>query len=125
MLPAFMRYLPQAKVGFVGQERDDETAIPSSYYAKFPSVHGKDLFVLEPMLATGGSAASTLETLLAEDAQPNSINLVSIIAAPQAIHRLHGFGQRLKISLLSVDQGLNEDNYIVPGLGDMGDLWVG
>jgi len=123
MLTAVTDLLPDVQVGYVGLERDEETLQPSSYYLKVPSLEGAAVLLLDPMLATGGSAAFAAELLKQEGAQ--SISLVCVVAAPEGIARLHSEHPDVRVITASVDDGLNEVGYIVPGLGDFGDRLFG
>lgn len=125
MLPAFIEFLPEAQIGFIGQKRDEETAIASEYYRNFPNIKNKKIIVLDPMLATGGSAVSTINSLLEENASIKDIYFVCIIAAPEGLNNLQNKYPELKILACSLDRCLNEKKYILPGLGDAGDLWTG
>jgi uracil phosphoribosyltransferase len=123
MLDAVLDLLPDATVGYFGLERDEATAIASSYYAKLPTVRGKTVLLLDPMLATGGSAAWAVEQLMA--ARPAHIALVCVVAAPEGVAMLQERFPDLQIVTAALDRELNPRRYIVPGLGDFGDRLYG
>jgi uracil phosphoribosyltransferase len=125
MVEAALRLVPQAEVGYVGLSRDEETFQPSAYLAKLPDrLTGRDVFVLDPMLATGGSLAYTL-TLLAERGAPEPMNVVCVLAAPEGLERVATLGIDVRLTTAAIDHHLNERAYIVPGLGDAGDRQFG
>ncbi len=125
MSEAAQRLLPAAKVFHVGLKRDEETLEAKSYYAKLPDTLPGDsrVFVLDPMLATGGSAVAAIE--LFHKLGVKKIHLVSFVAAPEGIKKVHSHFADVQITCASVDQQLNEHGYIVPGLGDAGDRIFG
>jgi uracil phosphoribosyltransferase len=120
MVDPVLRMLPMAEVWHLGLYRDESTARPVEYYSKLPPGRPVDLaFVLDPMLATGGSAAMAYHTL--RQWGVHQVKLLSIIAAPEGIDRLQRECPDLDILVCAVDQGLNSQHFIVPGLGDAGD----
>jgi len=124
MVNGMLRLIPAAKVGHIGLYRDPATLKPVEYYAKLPSdIAERDLFVLDPMLATGGSAVAAIDYLKRQGAQ--SIRFVCLIAAPEGIAALHSAHPEIEIYAAAVDQYLNDHAYIVPGLGDAGDRLFG
>ncbi len=123
MLDAVLELLPEATVGYFGLERDEATAIATSYYAKLPAVAGKIVLLLDPMLATGGSAAWAVERLMGEGAA--HIVLICIVAAPEGAQLLEERFPDLQIVTASLDRELNARRYILPGLGDFGDRLYG
>lgn len=124
MLDAMSDFVPGSKVGFVGLERDETTAIAHSYYQKLPAqLAGAETIILDPMLATGGSAAAT--TKLLRQNQANKIRLACIVAAPEGIELLRRDHPGVRIYTATIDHGLNDKKYIVPGLGDFGDRYFG
>jgi len=124
MVDGITRLVPTAKIGHVGMYRDHETLEPISYYAKFPYRMKKAVvFVLDPMLATGGSASSTLGKLKEEGAK--DLKLVCIVGAPEGVERISKDHPDVPVFLAALDDGLNESGYIVPGLGDAGDRLFG
>ncbi len=121
---AFLQLLPQAKMGHIGIKRNEETLEPIEYYYKTP----KDLehslvIILDPMLATGGSVSAAIKFLKSNGAR--NIILASIIAAPEGVKRILNDHPDVAIYTASLDKGLNEKGYIVPGLGDAGDRVFG
>lgn len=120
-----LRLVPQAEVGFVGLARNEETFDPHPYLAKLPErLDGRDIFILDPMLATGGSLEFCCN-LLIERGAPQPMTVVCVLAAPEGIERLRNAGLTLNIVTASVDSHLNDSAYIVPGLGDAGDRQFG
>ncbi len=116
--------IPSAKVGHIGLYRDPETHEPHEYYCKLPdSIDQREVYVLDPMLATGGSAEAAI-TFIKQHGCTN-IKFLCIIAAPTGIERLHTAHPDVHIYCGHVDEGLNENCYIVPGLGDAGDRIFG
>jgi uracil phosphoribosyltransferase len=125
MLSAFIDLLPEAQIGFIGQKRDEKTAIASEYYRSFPSLNNKKIIIIDPMLATGGSALATIDSLIEVGAMVKDIQLVCIIAAPEGVQNIQEKYSQLAIVAASLDRCLNDKKYILPGLGDAGDLWTG
>jgi uracil phosphoribosyltransferase len=124
MVDGFLNLLPAAKVGHVGLYRDPETLEPVEYYVKLPSdVNERDLIVLDPMLATGGSANAAIEFLKKRGA--TSIRFVCLIACPEGIKAINEKHPDVDIYVASIDEKLNDHAYIVPGLGDAGDRLFG
>jgi uracil phosphoribosyltransferase len=125
MVDAALRLLPEAEVGFIGLARNEATFQPTPYLAKLPArLDDRPIIVLDPMLATGGSLAYTLQ-LLIERGAPQPITCVSVLAAPEGIARLEQTGLDLHVVTASIDSHLNDHAYIVPGLGDAGDRQFG
>ncbi|MFZ4515753.1 MAG: uracil phosphoribosyltransferase [Acidimicrobiia bacterium] len=124
MLDAVLTLLPNARVGFLGAYRDEETATPVRYYEKFPAdLDQRDVIILDPMLATGGSAALAVELLKARGAR--RIVQISLVAAPEGVMHLLGEHPDIRVVTASLDRELNDRYYIVPGLGDAGDRLFG
>ena len=123
MLGAALEALPGAAVGFIGLERDEQTARCREYYRKLPQIASMDVVVLDPMLATGGSACAALAAVEAQGCKSRS--LVSIVAAPEGIDRVTSEHPDVSIIAGAVDRGLDHRKYIVPGLGDFGDRLYG
>lgn len=124
MVPGMLNLLPAAKVGHIGMYRDPKTLKPVEYYCKLPSdVSERDLIVVDPMLATGGSAAAAIGFLKERGAR--NIKLMCLVAAPEGIAAVHAVHPEVEIFTASVDSHLNEHAYIVPGLGDAGDRLFG
>ena len=124
MVDGITSLIPTAKIGHVGMYRDHDTLEPKSYYAKFPYRMKKAIvLVLDPMLATGGSASATLDKLKSEGA--SDLKLVCIVGAPEGLERIRRDHPDVEIFLAALDDGLNEQGYIMPGLGDAGDRLFG
>jgi len=124
MLVPARDFLPWTPVGFIGLERDEETAIAHEYYKKFPKhIERKMVLVLDPMLATGGSVSDTIFRLKEKGAK--RIYIACIVCAPEGIKRINREHPDVKIYTTAIDDHLNEKKYIVPGLGDFGDRYFG
>lgn len=123
MLFGAMRYLNKSKVGFVGLERDEETAEADEYYWKVPDVEGSTVIVTDPMLATGGSMLHVLKRL--SESNPKVIRIVCVVAAPEGIEAVISEFPEVVIYTAAVDDHLNDKAFIVPGLGDYGDRYFG
>lgn len=124
MLDGLINAIPNAKIGHVGLYRDEETLKPVRYYYKMPKdIANREVIVLDPMLATGGSASDTI-TMLKEDGV-KKIKFLCIISAPEGIERLQKEHPDVDIYTASIDEKLNDIGYIVPGLGDAGDRIFG
>ena len=126
MLDGLIRLLPDAEVGFAGLARDERTAQPAWYADRLPEdAAGRSVFVLDPMLATGGTLVAVVEALLARGAE--SVSCVCLLAAPEGIDRVRAAFPDARVSLVlaAVDERLDERAYIVPGLGDAGDRLFG
>jgi uracil phosphoribosyltransferase len=121
MFDAVLTLLPNASVGYIGVYRDPETHRPVEYYAKMPELKDKDLFLLDPMLATGHSAIKSIAILMNQGIAEKNIYFLSLLSAPEGIDEITAAYPRIKIYTASVDERLNEKDYIVPGLGDAGD----
>ncbi len=120
MLDGFLQLLPNASVGYVGLYRDEETKKPIEYYAKFPKFFDDtEIFVLDPMLATGKSASKAME--MVKKIGGKRITMLSIIAAPEGMNFLESVHPSINIYTCSIDRELSKDAYILPGLGDAGD----
>ncbi len=123
MLDAVVELFPTVRVGYLGLERDEATFEPSEYYAKLPRLEDALTFVLDPMLATGGSANAALKSV--KEAGASSVRMVSIVAAPEGVAALEREHPDVHIVTASVDRELNQSAYIIPGLGDFGDRLFG
>ena len=124
MLDGMLTLLPAAKVGFIGLYRDEETLQPVEYFCKLPQdIDERDVLVLDPMLATGGSAIDAITQIKKHGAK--RIKFIGLIAAPEGIKALHEAHPDVDIYLGAQDDHLNENGYIVPGLGDAGDRIYG
>ncbi|GAB88360.1 uracil phosphoribosyltransferase [Gordonia rhizosphera] len=116
--------VPESHVGFVGVARDEDTAQPVPYLASLPDdLTGIPVFVLDPMLATGGSMLHTIDLLIAHKA--TDITAVCVVAAPEGVAALEASGHPVRLVVAAIDEGLNDAAYIVPGLGDAGDRQFG
>jgi uracil phosphoribosyltransferase len=123
-LSSFLRLLPTAKVGHLGLYRDHDSLVPVPYYRNFPPLlEARPVFVLDPMLATGGSASEAVRQL--KTAGAVNLSLVALLAAPEGLERLQRDHPDLIIVVGAVDRQLNEKGYILPGLGDAGDRLFG
>jgi uracil phosphoribosyltransferase len=123
MLEPVLELFPDVAVGYVGLERHEDTAVARSYYMKLPKLGGRTTMVLDPMLATGGSAAQAIGRLKAAGA--GKCIMVCVIAAPEGVAFLEHQHPDVNVFTASVDTKLNEKKYIVPGLGDFGDRLYG
>ena len=116
--------MPSAEVWHIGLYRDEQTLKPVAYYNRLPVAPTVSVcLILDPMLATGGSAVATVDIL--KNWGVSKIKFVGLIAAPEGIQRLHNAHPDVPIHLAAIDEGLNENAYIVPGLGDAGDRQFG
>ena len=124
MVDGILTLIPSAKVGHIGLYRDPDTLEPVEYYCKMPNdIAERDIIILDPMLATGGSASAAIQFIKNYDVK--HIKLMNIIAAPEGIERVHKDHPDVEIYVAAVDEKLNEHGYIVPGLGDAGDRIFG
>jgi uracil phosphoribosyltransferase len=124
MLEAFLELVPEAQVGYFGLERNEETAAARRYYEKVPKDLGSAVvFLLDPMLATGGSAAMAVDGLRGLGAK--QVRLLSIVAAPEGVAHLESTVPEAIVYTAALDRGLNDRRYILPGLGDFGDRLFG
>ena len=124
MLDGVLSLVPSAKVGHIGMYRDEETALPVPYYCKLPSdIEEREVIVLDPMLATGGSAIDAINQI--KTYNPKSIKFMGIIAAPEGLKALTEAHPDVEVYCAALDEKLNEHKYIVPGLGDAGDRIFG
>ena len=124
MVDGVLEVFPAAKIGHIGMYRDEETLKPVEYYSKLPNdVENRDIIVVDPMLATGGSACDAIQRLKEKGCK--NIKLLSIISAPEGIEKVNKDHPDVDIYVAQLDEGLNENSYIVPGLGDAGDRLFG
>jgi uracil phosphoribosyltransferase len=124
MAEAAFNLLPESRMGFVGLARDEQTHLPAAYMASLPdSLAGRPVLVLDPMLATGGSLVHCCELLASRGA--SDITVICALAAPEGIATVERSGLAGRLFTASIDDGLNADAYIVPGLGDAGDRQFG
>lgn len=124
MVDGILELIPAAKVGHVGLYRDEETLQPHEYFVKLPEdIASRQLFVVDPMLATGGSAIMAIDSLKERGA--SNIKFVCLVAVPEGVKALQEAHPDVDIYTAALDERLNEDGYIVPGLGDAGDRLFG
>ncbi len=123
MVQPFTDLFPDISVGHVGLERDHATALPRSYYQKLPPLAGAHVLVVDPMLATGGSAVQALDVLRAAGA--TELSLVCIVSSPEGVRAVEAAHPAVPIFTAALDRELNEKKYILPGLGDFGDRLYG
>jgi uracil phosphoribosyltransferase len=124
MVDSMIRLMPTAKIGHIGLYRDHETLAPHEYYSNFPENLSKAVtFILDPMLATGGSASAAIRAVKNKGAK--DIKLVCIVGAPEGLARVEKDHPDIEIFLAALDEKLNDKGYIVPGLGDAGDRIFG
>ncbi len=124
MLDGILKLIPTARVGHIGLYRDPETLEPVEYYCKLPTdLEERELIVVDPMLATGGSAAAALSFI--KERNPLKVQFMCLVAAPEGIEKLRQNHPEVEIFTAAVDDKLNEKAYILPGLGDAGDRLYG
>ena len=123
LLAPVLELLPRVSVGYIGLERDEETAVARIYYKKLPPLVGKVPLLLDPMLATGGSAAQALD--LIKEAGGRNPRMICVVAAPEGVKVLEDRHPEVDIYTAALDERLNDKAYIVPGLGDFGDRLFG
>jgi uracil phosphoribosyltransferase len=123
LLGPVLELLPRVSVGYIGLERDEETAVARIYYEKLPQMVGKVPLLLDPMLATGGSAARAVD--LIKEAGGRGTRMICVVAAPEGVKALEERHPEVRIFTAALDEGLNDRAYIVPGLGDFGDRLFG
>ncbi len=123
LLEAATELLPDVRVGYAGLERDETTLQPTSYYLKVPELRDASVLLLDPMLATGGSAA--FAATLLRDRGAADVQLVCVVAAPEGVRRLASEHPDVRVVTAALDEGLDPSGYIVPGLGDFGDRLFG
>ncbi len=123
MVDGLMKLMPSARVGHIGMYRDEETCQPVFYYYKMPAGKERTVLLTDPMLATGGSACDAIQRLKTDGY--TRIRLVCLVASPQGVQAVQERYPDVDIYLASLDEGLNEKNYILPGLGDAGDRIFG
>lgn len=124
LVDGFRDIIPTAKIGHIGMYRDEKTLIPHEYYARFPSgIEDSLVIVVDPMLATGGSASMAIQNI--KDRGAKHILLVCLVGAPEGVALIEKEHPDVDITLAALDEKLNENGYIVPGLGDAGDRLFG
>jgi uracil phosphoribosyltransferase len=115
--------IPNVAFGYIGVQRNEETAEPEYYYENLPNLENKNVFILEPMLATGGSLSFAIDKV--KESSPKNIIALTVISAPEGIKMLEETHPDVTLVTGNIDEKLNENWYIVPGLGDMGDRLFG
>ena len=125
LLPAFTAAVPGAPVAFIGIARDEQTAQPDLYYTRFPDVMPPRALIIDPMLATAGTACLVAELLMREGYPADDIHFVGVLASREGMDRLAGVIPRANISVVAVDPELDARKFIVPGIGDYGDRYFG
>lgn len=124
MVDGALKLVPAAKIGHIGIYRDEETSQPIEYFCKLPlDIESRDVFVLDPMLATGGSAVAAISMI--KKRNPKSIKFLCILGVPEGLKTLSEAHPDVEIYIAHLDSHLNERNYIIPGLGDAGDRIFG
>jgi uracil phosphoribosyltransferase len=123
MVQPFLDTFPDVSVGYLGLERDHETAVARNYYCKLPPLAGRRVFLVDPMLATGGSAAQAIT--VAKQHGATNPQLVCIVAAPEGVAEIEKHHPGTVIHVAALDRALNAKKYILPGLGDFGDRLYG
>ena len=125
LVEGFVKFLPNVEKGHIGLYRDEQTYQPVEYLCKLPKVNNKTILVLDPMLATGNSSSAAIDLIKERGVKVINIKLVSLLAAPEGIKNLRKNHKDLHIFTCSLEKGLNKKKYIVPGLGDAGDRYMG
>jgi len=126
MLRPFLHYYEDAKIGVIGLKRDEKTAIAHLYYENIPPSTSYDtVIILDPMISTGGTGIKTIEILLSKNILEEKIIFASIICSPEGIKAMTDKFPKIKILQAGIDEKLNKDKFIVPGLGDFGDRYYG
>ena len=125
LVEGFVKFLPNVEKGHIGLYRDEQTYQPVEYLCKLPKVNNKTILVLDPMLATGNSSSAAIDLIKERGVKVKNIKLISLLAAPEGIKNIRKNHKDLHIFTCSLDKGLNKKKYIVPGLGDAGDRYMG
>ena len=125
LIEGFIKFLPNAEKGHIGLYRDEQTYRPVEYLCKLPKIKNKDFIVLDPMLATGNSAIEAINLIKRSGVTLSNIKLVSLLAAPEGIQNIKKHHKGLHFFTCSIDKKLNRNKFIVPGLGDAGDRYMG
>ncbi len=125
LVEGFVKFLPNVEKGHIGLYRDEQTYQPVEYLCKLPKVSNKTILVLDPMLATGNSSSAAIDLIKERGVKIKNIKLISLLAAPEGIKNLRKKHRDIHIFTCSLDKGLNKKKYIVPGLGDAGDRYMG
>jgi uracil phosphoribosyltransferase len=125
LIEGFIKFLPNAEKGHIGLYRDEQTYRPVEYLCKLPKIKNKDFIVLDPMLATGNSAIEAINLIKRSGVTLSNIKLVSLLATPEGIQNIKKHHKGLHFFTCSIDKKLNKNKFIVPGLGDAGDRYMG
>jgi len=126
MSDGILNLIPNAKVGHIGMYRDPETLKPVTYYVKLPiSIGETKVFLLDPMLATGGSIVKSIDILIEKNVKIENIDVISLVSAPEGIYFIREYYPDVTIYTIAIDDRLNDHGYILPGLGDAGDRLFG
>lgn len=126
MVDGILDLIPAARVGHVGLYRDEETMQPVEYFVKMPSsLENRQMYIVDPMLATGGSAIAAVDSVIERGAKVENIKFICLVAAPEGVKALREAHPEVEIFTAALDEKLNEDAYIIPGLGDAGDRLYG
>ena len=125
LVEGFVKFLPNVEKGHIGLYRNEQTYQPVEYLCKLPKTKNKKILILDPMLATGNSSSAAIDLIKDEDVKIKNIKLVSLLASPEGIKNLNKNQKGLHVFTCSLDKGLNKKKYIVPGLGDAGDRYMG
>ena len=125
LVEGFVKFLPDVEKGHIGLYRDEQTYKPVEYLFKLPKVKNKIFIVLDPMLATGNSSIEAIRLIKKSGVVIHNIQFVSLLAAPEGIKNLRKTHKNLHIFTCSIDKGLNKNKFIIPGLGDAGDRYMG
>jgi len=126
MLPSFLDCFEHASVGVMGVKRDEQTAKPNLYYENLPAIkNDQKVIILDPMLATGGTLVAVLDILKQKNVKQENIIFVGIVCAPEGIKKVQESFANIKLLIAAHDKKLNQNYFIVPGLGDFGDRYFG
>ena len=126
MVDGILDLIPAARVGHVGLYRDEETMQPVEYFVKMPSdLENRQVYLVDPMLATGGSAIAAIDSVVERGAKAENIKFICLVSAPEGVKAMQVAHPDVEIFTAGLDEKLNEDAYIVPGLGDAGDRLFG
>ena len=125
LLEGFIKFLPEAEKGHIGLYRDEQTYKPVEYLFKLPKTKGKKVIVLDPMLATGNSSVAAINLVKGTGVNLKDIFLVSLLAAPEGLKNIKKHCKNLQVFTCKIDSNLNKKKFIVPGLGDAGDRYMG
>jgi uracil phosphoribosyltransferase len=125
LLEGFIKFLPDAEKGHIGLYRDEQTYEPVEYLFKLPKIKNKKVIVLDPMLATGNSSIAAINLIKSKGVNIKDVFLVSLLAAPEGIKNIQKNHRSLRVFTCTIDSKLNKNKFIVPGLGDAGDRYMG